>query len=102
GVGGGGTALEPRRGQPAIAHVRAALRRGAHVVTANKGPVAFACASLERLAAARGRLFLYESAVMDGAPVFNLVERCLPGVRVLGFRSTLNSTTSLVLTREGQ
>src|SRR5262249_20062616 len=28
-----------------------------------------------------------------------LVERCLPGVRVLAFRGTLNSTTSLVLTR---
>jgi homoserine dehydrogenase len=36
---------------------------------------------------------------MDGAPVFNLVKRCLPGVRVLGFRGTLNSTTSYVLWR---
>jgi homoserine dehydrogenase len=36
---------------------------------------------------------------MDGAPVFNLVERCLPGVRVLGFRGVLNSTTSHVLAR---
>jgi homoserine dehydrogenase len=36
---------------------------------------------------------------MDGTPVFNLVERCLPGCRVLGFRGTLNSTTNLVLSR---
>ncbi|PYQ15766.1 MAG: homoserine dehydrogenase [Acidobacteria bacterium] len=93
------TPLDPRRGEPAIAHVRAALRRGLHVVTANKGPVAFAYRSLRGLAGRRRRLFLHEAAVMDGAPVFNLVERCLPGARVLGFRGTLNSTTSLVLTR---
>jgi homoserine dehydrogenase len=93
------TSLDPWQGQPAVSHVRAALRRGLHVVTANKGPLAFGYRGLKRLAARQGRLFLHESAVMDGAPVFNLVERCLPGARVLGFRGTLNSTTSLVLDR---
>jgi homoserine dehydrogenase len=91
--------LDPRRGQPAISHVRQALTRGLHVVTANKGPVAFAWQTLQALARRRGRLFLHEGAVMDGTPVFNLVERCLPGCRVLGFRGTLNSTTNLVLSR---
>src|SRR5262249_54303129 len=38
-------------------------------------------------------------AVMDGAPVFSLVERCLPGARVVSFRGTLNGTTGVVLTR---
>ena len=93
------TPLDPRRGQPAVTHIRAALLGGRHVVTANKGPLAFAYRSLQRLARRRGRLFLYEAAVMDGAPIFTMVERCLPGARVLGFRGTLNSTTSLVLTR---
>jgi homoserine dehydrogenase len=93
------TPLDPRRGQPAVAHVEAALRRGLHVVTANKGPLAFAYRRLKRLARQRHRLFLHESAVMDGAPVFNLVERCLPGARVLALRGTLNSTTSLVFDR---
>jgi len=96
------TPLDPRRGQPAVAHARAALRGGRHVVTANKGPLAFAYRSLRQLAKRQNRLFLYESAVMDGAPIFNLVEHCLPGVRVRGFRGTLNSTTSLVLTRMEQ
>jgi homoserine dehydrogenase len=91
--------LDPRRGQPAISHVRQALNRGLHVITANKGPVAFARQPLMALARRRDRLFLHESAVMDGAPVFNLVERCLPGCRVLGFRGTLNSTTNLILSR---
>lgn len=93
------TPLDPRRGQPAISHVRAGLRRGLHVITANKGPVAFACRPLAALAARRGRLFLHEGAVMDGTPVFNLAERCLPGCRVRSFRGTLNSTTNLMLSR---
>jgi homoserine dehydrogenase len=69
------------------------------VVTANKGPVAFGRDGLLALARRRGRQFRHESAVMDGTPVFNLVERCLPGVRVLGFRGTLNSTTGYLLSR---
>jgi homoserine dehydrogenase len=93
------TPLDRRCGEPAISHVRWSLSRGLHVVTANKGPVAFAVGSLRALARRRRRLFLHEGAVLDGTPVFNLVERCLPGCRVLGFRGTLNSTTNLVLSR---
>jgi homoserine dehydrogenase len=93
------TTLDPRSGQPATDHVRRALGRGMHVVTANKGPVAFALRSLKALAARKKRLFLHEGAVMDGTPVFNLAERCLRGARILSFRGTLNSTTNLVLSR---
>jgi homoserine dehydrogenase len=93
------TTLDPRSGRPAIDHVRQALGRGMHVVTANKGPVAFALRPLKALAARKGRLFLHEGAVMDGTPVFNLAGRCLRGARVLSFRGTLNSTTNLVLSR---
>jgi homoserine dehydrogenase len=93
------TTLDPRSGRPAIDHARQALARGMHVVTANKGPVAFAHRRLKALAARKRRLFLHEGAVMDGTPVFNLVDRCLPGARVLSFRGTLNSTTNLVLSR---
>jgi homoserine dehydrogenase len=93
------TTLDPRSGQPATGHVRQALGRGMHVVTANKGPVAFALRPLKALAARKKRLFLHEGTVMDGTPVFNLVERCLRGARVVSFRGTLNSTTNLVLAR---
>jgi homoserine dehydrogenase len=96
------TTLNPRSGQPAIDHVRQALRRGMHVVTANKGPVAFAHRRLRALAARKQRLFLFEGAVMDGTPVFNLAERCLRGARIVSFRGTLNSTTNLVLSRMEQ
>jgi len=94
--------LEPRTGEPATTHVGAALRRRLHVVTANKGPVAFALGRLRALARRRGRLFLHEGAVMDGTPVFNLVGRCLPGIRIRGFRGALNSTTSHILSRMEQ
>ena len=93
------TTLDPRSGQPATAHVRQALGLGMHVVTANKGPVAFALRPLRALAARKKRLLLHEGAVMDGTPVFNLVERCLRGARIVSFRGTLNSTTNLVLSR---
>jgi homoserine dehydrogenase len=91
------TPQDPERGEPATTHVREALRRGLHVVTANKGPVAFALRRLRALAQRQGRLFLYESAVMDGTPVFNLKARCLRGARILGFRGTLNATSNHIL-----
>ena len=71
------------RGEPAVSHVRAALERGRHVVTANKGPAAFAYRELADLAQKNGVRFLFESAVMDGAPVFSL-GRALAGCRVTG------------------
>jgi homoserine dehydrogenase len=92
------TPLDIRSGEPAIAHVRAAFAAGAHVITANKGPAAFAYASLTREADAAGVSFLFEGAVMDGIPVFNLVRETLPAVRVDGFRGVVNSTTNEILT----
>lgn len=92
------TPLNPDSGEPATSHIRSALTRGIHVVTANKGPLAFAYRELKALAALHAVSFRFEGVVMDGAPVFNLVESCLPGARVLGFSGVLNSTTNLILT----
>jgi homoserine dehydrogenase len=85
------------RGEPAISHVREALRRGRHVVTANKGPLAWAFSSLSREAAKRGRQFLYETTVMDGVPVFNLARHGLRGATVTRAEGILNSTTNAIL-----
>jgi homoserine dehydrogenase len=92
------TTLDVNNGQPAIDHVRAAIEAGCHIVTANKGPVAFAYASLRDEAAAAGVQFLFEGAVMDGVPIFNLVRETLPVASVLGFRGVVNSTTNHILT----
>jgi homoserine dehydrogenase len=85
-------------GGPAVDHVRAALMAGAHVITANKGPAAFAYRELAELAARAGRRFLFEAAVMDGIPIFNLARETLPAVTVNGFRGVVNSTTNYMLT----
>jgi homoserine dehydrogenase len=91
------TPLNPMTGEPAISHIRAAFARGMHVVTANKGPIAHAYAELKELARCAGVHFRFESTVMDGAPVFNLVRDHLPGVTVLGFAGVLNSTSKIVV-----
>jgi homoserine dehydrogenase len=91
------TTLNPSNGQPAIDHIRAAFARGMHVVTANKGPLAHAYAALRGEAERAGVQFRFESAVMDGAPVFNLWRECMPGVKVLGFTGVLNSTSKVVV-----
>ena len=92
------TTLDVATGQPALDHVRAALDAGCHVITANKGPVAFEYSSLRRRALDAGVSFLFEGAVMDGVPVFNLVRETLPLVTIRGFRGVVNSTTNHILT----
>lgn len=92
------TSLNPLDGEPATAYIRAAFARGLPVITSNKGPVAHAYRVLREEAAARNILFRFESTVMDGSPVFNMVRQCLPGVRIDGFSGVLNSTTKVVLT----
>jgi homoserine dehydrogenase len=86
------------RGEPAVSHVREALRRGKHVVTANKGPLAFAHAELSSLARRRGVRLLHESTVMDGAPLFALARSALRGCTIQALSGILNSTTNFVLT----
>lgn len=84
-------------GQPAIGHIETALEAGCDAVTANKGPVAFAYRRLREYARRTGRSFLFEGAVMDGVPIFNLVRETMPVIEVNGFRGVVNSTTNHIL-----
>jgi homoserine dehydrogenase len=54
---------------------------------------------LTDLAKASGRKFYFESAVMDGAPIFSLFREALPAAQLRGFKGVLNSTTNLILNR---
>ncbi len=92
------TTLNIDSGRPAIDHITRAMECGMDVVTANKGPVAFAYSDLRALARSRGVHFRFEGTVMDGTPIFSLVEKTLPGCQVLGVRGILNSTSNYVLT----
>ena len=91
------TTLNVQSGEPAISHVRAAFASGAHVITANKGPVACTYRALKDEADAAGLSFLFEGAVMDGIPIFNLVRETMPAAVIHGFRGVINSTTNHIL-----
>ncbi len=91
------TPLNIETGQPAISHVEAALSGAKHVITANKGPIAIDYRRLSRIAQEKGAKFLFETTVMDGAPIFNLVKDTLPLCKITGFRGILNSTTNFLL-----
>ena len=86
-------------GQPAVSYLRAALQAGMHAISANKGPVVHAFRELTSLAEAARRKYYFESAVMDGAPIFSLFRETLPAAHLMGFSGILNSTTNLVLQR---
>lgn len=91
------TPLEIFTGQPAIDHIKTAFYRKKHAITANKGPIAWAYEELQELANNQDALFYYETTVMDGTPIFNLVEETLEFCRVTEVNGILNSTTNFVL-----
>ncbi|HSE34038.1 MAG TPA: hypothetical protein VLA93_20865 [Pyrinomonadaceae bacterium] len=91
------TSLNPETGQPAIDYLRASLRFGSHTITANKGPIVYAYDELDQLAKTAGKRFLFESTVMDSAPVFSLFRETLPAARLRGFTGIMNSTTNVIL-----
>jgi homoserine dehydrogenase len=91
------TSLNAQTGQPAISYLQAALEHGVHAITANKGPVVHAYAQLRDLAASHGRRFMFESSVMDGAPIFSLFREAMPATNLIRFRGILNSTTNFIL-----
>jgi homoserine dehydrogenase len=91
------TPLKIFSGQPAIDHIKAALNRKKHAVSANKGPIAWAYESLRDLAEKNKVLFYHETTVMDGTPLFNLVDETLKFCKIKEVKGILNSTTNFVL-----
>src|SRR6266849_2287734 len=76
---------------------RSRMQSGLHVITANKGPVAFAQSELQMLARHHNVQFRFEATVMDGLPLINLAQFTLQAVGIRSFRALLNTTSSLVL-----
>lgn len=91
------TSLNVETGQPAIDYLSAALRVGAHVITANKGTVVYGYEILSGLAREVGKRYLFEATVLDSAPVFSLFRECLPAANLRGFGGVFNSTTNVIL-----
>jgi len=91
------TSLNRETGQPAIDYLKKSLQAGAHAITANKGAIVYGYEQLNELAIAKGKRLLFESTVLDSAPVFSLFRETLPAVKVRGFSGVFNSTTNVIL-----
>jgi homoserine dehydrogenase len=85
-------------GQPGLDAIRAALGRGMHVVSANKGPIALAYGELAARSADPGGPQLRFSACVGGAlPSVNIGRRDMAGARIERVEAVLNGTTQLIL-----
>lgn len=91
------TPLQIFTGEPAATHLRIAMSRGKHAITANKGPIAWYYKELKELAEKNGVKFYYETTVMDGTPIFNLKDETLMFSTVTQVEGILNTTTNYVL-----
>ncbi len=92
------TPINIMTGQPATDHVRRALQLGKHVITANKGPIAWHYRELRDLAKAQGVSFCHEATVMDGTPVYNVTKEALMGCQITEVSGIFNATTNFILT----
>ena len=92
------TPINIMTGQPATEHITRALSLGKHVITANKGPIAWHYRELRDLAKEKGVQFCHEATVMDGAPVYNMVKETLMGCKITEVKGILNATTNFILT----
>lgn len=89
-------------GEPARAHINAALKKGLDVITANKGPVVLFYKDLQdRMQSSGGRLFM-SAATAAALPTLDVGKLCTAGARIQAVEGILNGTTNYILTRMGR
>ena len=88
----------PRDGEPALSHIREALRRSKHVVSANKMPLALHFAELTSKVNP-GVSFRYGACVGGGIPMLETGVACREAEGVVGIEGVLNATSNFILTR---
>ena len=91
------TFTDLKTAEPATSYIEAALKKGMHVTTSNKGPTALNYKKLSKLADANGVKFLIEGTVMSGTPVFNLARETFAGCDIKEVKGILNGTTNYIL-----
>lgn len=79
--------------------VEEALKRGHHVVTANKALLARHGVALAKIAEKKGVLLNFEAAVAGGIPVIKAMRESLSGNSVSRVYGILNGTCNYILTR---
>jgi len=93
------TYTDIKTAEPATSHIRAALEKGMHVTTTNKGPLALYFNELSHLAKKKNVKFLYEGTVISGTPLLNLIRETLAGSTISEIKGILNGTTNYILTK---
>ncbi|MDR3165490.1 MAG: homoserine dehydrogenase [Synergistaceae bacterium] len=88
-----------KTGEPGMTIMKSALASGANVVTSSKGALGLDMAGLKKLARDNGVQIRFESSVMSGTPLINLIRGPLAGCSVTRVEGILNGTTNFILTR---
>ena len=84
--------------EPGMTHIVNAMKRGMHVISVNKGPLALAFPSLMELANYNQVLFRFSGTVGGGTPILDFAKNSLRGERIVSFDGILNGTTNYILT----
>ncbi len=87
-----------KTGEPAITHVKTALKNKKHVVLTNKGPIALVVRELLALAKDNNVEMRYEGTVLSGTPALNLGLYNLAGSGITKAKGIVNGTTNYILT----
>jgi len=88
--------------EPAYSYISAAMRKGKHVVTANKDLIAVKGEDLFSIAAENKVDFYFEASVAGGIPVILPLKQSLAGNRIKEVIGILNGTTNFILTKMSQ
>ena len=84
-------------GQPSLNLCQQAIDRGIHVVTTNKGPIAFGYSDLCERSRRHGVQIGLEGTVMSGTPILRWARTCFPGEKLTAARGILNGTSNYIL-----
>lgn len=83
--------------EPGLSCIRAALRKGMHVSTPNKGPLVVAYRELHELAAEKGVKLRFDGTVTGGLPSISVGRRELRGAVVQRMEAVPNLVTGYIM-----
>ena len=91
------TASNYNDAEPGMSHIITAMKKGIHVISVNKGPLALAFPSLMELATYNQVMFKFSGTVGGGTPILDYAKNSLSGERITSFAGILNGTTNYIL-----
>lgn len=92
------TASNYKDAEPGMTHITSAMKKGMHVISVNKGPLALAFPSLLELAQYNRVILKFSGTVGGGTPILDYAKDSLRGERITSFAGILNGTTNYILT----